>query len=107
VMLALPLRDGMCLAAKEYLAARTDNTGHLILSEFSGAADGLAHADLVNPYDIDAVKNAIVTSANSHGRNTSQIAAMRRDLAGYDAADWTDRFLTAVTDGARGIGVNG
>src|SRR5699024_8092623 len=59
VMLVTALRDGMNLVAKEYVAARTDHSGVLVLSEFTGAADELTSALLVNPHDIDGLKDAI------------------------------------------------
>ncbi len=59
VMLVTPLRDGMNLVAKEYVAARADETGALILSEFAGAALELDEAILVNPHDLDGIKGAI------------------------------------------------
>src|SRR5712691_7222533 len=59
VMLVTPLRDGMNLVAKEYVASRYDEGGTLVLSEFTGAADELAGAYLVNPHDIEGLKNAI------------------------------------------------
>ena len=55
VMLVTPLRDGMNLVAKEYVATRYDETGALVLSEFAGAAVELKDALLVNPHDIDGV----------------------------------------------------
>lgn len=55
VMLVTPLRDGMNLIAKEYVAARVDICGVLILSEFTGAAAELRHALMVNPHDLDGV----------------------------------------------------
>ena len=64
VMLVTALRDGMNLVAKEYVAARDDNTGALVLSEFTGAADQLKHALLVNPHDIDGLKAAIMRAVN-------------------------------------------
>ena len=68
VMLAPPLQDGMNLAAKEYLAARADDTGRLVLSEFSGTAVELPEADLVDPYDIDAVKAALIAATEAPAR---------------------------------------
>ena len=56
VMLVTPLRDGMNLVAKEYVACRPDNTGVLVLSEFTGAAQELRTADLINPHDIEGLK---------------------------------------------------
>jgi trehalose 6-phosphate synthase len=97
VMLALPLHDGMNLAAKEYLAARVNNTGRLVLSEFSGAAADLPEADLVNPYDIDAVKTAVVAATEAPARG-ADIAAMRDRMRRHDAAAWARSFLSALAD---------
>ena len=59
VMVVTPLRDGMNLVAKEYVAARTDLRGALVLSEFAGAADEMDSAFLVNPHDIDGLKRTL------------------------------------------------
>jgi trehalose 6-phosphate synthase/phosphatase len=59
VMVVTPLRDGMNLVAKEYVASRTSGDGVLVLSEFAGAAAELSAAVLVNPYDIGATASAI------------------------------------------------
>ena len=58
VMLVTSLRDGMNLVAKEYVAARHDERGVLVLSEFTGAADEMTQALLVNPHDIEDLKDA-------------------------------------------------
>ena len=63
VMLVTPLRDGMNLVAKEYVACRSDLGGALVLSEFTGAAAELRQAYLVNPHDLDGVKDAIERGA--------------------------------------------
>ena len=60
VMMVTPLRDGMNLVAKEYVAARIDHGGALVLSEFAGAANELRHAFLCNPHDPDDVKEALM-----------------------------------------------
>src|SRR5690606_23087402 len=57
VMLVTSLRDGMNLVAKEYVAARVNDDGVLVLSEFTGAADELQGAVLVNPHDIEGLKD--------------------------------------------------
>ena len=59
VMLVTPLRDGMNLVAKEYVAARLDERGCLVLSEFAGAAAELATAVTVNPYDVMGLAGAV------------------------------------------------
>ena len=64
VMLVTPLRDGMNLVAKEYVACRSDLGGALVLSEFTGAAAELRQAYLCNPHDLDGVKDAIEAALN-------------------------------------------
>ena len=63
-MLVTPLRDGMNLVAKEYVACRSDLGGALVLSEFTGAAAELRQAYLVNPHDLEGVKDAIEAALN-------------------------------------------
>ena len=58
-MLVTPLRDGMNLVAKEFIAARNDQRGVLVLSEFAGAAQELADAVTCNPYDVEDIAKAI------------------------------------------------
>src|SRR5690606_23654777 len=64
VMLVTPLRDGMNLVAKEYVACRSDLGGALVLSEFTGAAAELGQAYLVNPHNLDHVKDTMVAALN-------------------------------------------
>jgi trehalose 6-phosphate synthase/phosphatase len=59
VMLVTPVRDGMNLVAKEFVASRIDDDGVLILSEFAGAADELSEAMLINPYDTHGMADAM------------------------------------------------
>ena len=65
VMVVTPLRDGMNLVAKEYVACRQSDDGALVLSEFAGAARELRQAYLVNPYDIDGLKETMVEAMNA------------------------------------------
>ncbi len=60
IMVVTPFRDGMNLVAKEYVACRFEDDGALVLSEFAGAADELRQAWLVNPYDINGMKAALL-----------------------------------------------
>jgi trehalose 6-phosphate synthase len=97
VMLVTPLRDGMNLVAKEYVACRHDNGGALVLSEFAGAAIELKDAILVNPHDTDGVKNALYTAltlAPEDGRR--RMKAMRRQVMGHDVDRWARNFLDAL-----------
>ncbi len=97
VMLVTPLRDGMNLVAKEYLACRPDGGGALVLSEFTGAAAELRQAYLCNPHDLESVKNAIydaVQQDRDEGRR--RIRAMRRQVLQYDVDLWARSFLETL-----------
>jgi trehalose 6-phosphate synthase len=97
VMLVTPFRDGMNLVAKEFVATRLDDDGVLVLSEFTGAADELTEALLVNPHDDEALKDAIATAVDMHrGERRQRMAALRATVAGYDVAEWARRFLTEL-----------
>jgi trehalose 6-phosphate synthase len=99
VMVVTPLRDGMNLVAKEYVACRYDDQGALVLSEFAGAADELRQAYMVNPYDINGMKQAIVTAMNAQPRElTRRMRAMRKTVAEHDVKDWADRFLAVLAE---------
>jgi trehalose 6-phosphate synthase len=103
VMLVTPLRDGMNLVAKEYVACRYDESGALVLSEFTGAADEFGGAAfLVNPHDIEGLKDAIVRAATiSPGEARRRMRAMRRRVREYDVAHWAATFLDALGRTAR------
>ncbi|MER2136123.1 MAG: trehalose-6-phosphate synthase [Arthrobacter sp.] len=97
VMLVTALRDGMNLVAKEYVAARTENTGALVLSEFAGAADQLRQAVLVNPHDIDRLKDAIVSAIQMQPREAQRrMRLMRRQVLQNDVERWSQNFLNAL-----------
>ncbi len=97
VMLVTSLRDGMNLVAKEYVACRYDDTGALVLSEFTGAADELTHAFLINPHDIAGLKDAIVAAANvGPAESRRRMRALRRRVVEFDIQHWADAFLTAL-----------
>jgi trehalose 6-phosphate synthase/phosphatase len=97
VMLVTPLRDGMNLVAKEFVASRTDEDGVLILSEFAGAADELGEALLVNPYDIDgcadAMARALTMSAAERG---ARMRALARRVHANNIHVWTDHFVRTL-----------
>jgi trehalose 6-phosphate synthase len=97
VMLVTSLRDGMNLVAKEYVACRADETGALVLSEFTGAADELSGAFLVNPHDIEGMKDAIVRAANvPPAEARRRMRAMRRRVREFDVDHWAASFLGAL-----------
>jgi trehalose 6-phosphate synthase len=97
VMLVTALRDGMNLVAKEYVACREDETGALVLSEFTGAADELSGAFLVNPHDIEGMKDAIVRAATVPAAEARRrMRSMRRRVREFDVNRWAASFLDAL-----------
>ncbi|MGJ3231570.1 MAG: alpha,alpha-trehalose-phosphate synthase (UDP-forming) [Oceanicaulis sp.] len=92
--LVTPLRDGMNLVAKEYVAAQDpDDPGVLILSEFAGAAEQLTEALLVNPHHPEAVGEAISTALDMPlEERKRRHAALWRSVSEEDAAWWCARF---------------
>jgi trehalose 6-phosphate synthase len=98
VMVVTPYRDGMNLVAKEYVACRYDNDGALVLSEFAGAADELRQAWLINPYDINGMKSALLEAFRADEREmTRRMKAMRKTVSQNDVAAWADSFLADLT----------
>jgi trehalose 6-phosphate synthase len=97
VMLVTPYRDGMNLVAKEYVAARSDLGGALVLSEFAGAAAELRQAFLVNPHDIAGVKSQLVRALRIEPAEAAKrMRAMRRHLAKNDLEHWANSFFDAL-----------
>ncbi len=103
-MLVTPLRDGMNLVAKEYIACRSDLGGALVLSEFTGAAAELRQALLCNPHDLDDVKDKIqaaIEVPREDGRK--RMRALRRQVLTHDVNRWARSFLdTLANTGAAG-----
>jgi trehalose 6-phosphate synthase len=98
VALVTPLRDGMNLVAKEYVAAQSpDDPGVLILSQFAGAAYELKSALIVNPYDIEATASAIARAfAMPLEERRDRFAAMMAVLSSNTIEHWSARFLEAL-----------
>ncbi|MFJ2029793.1 trehalose-6-phosphate synthase [Streptosporangium sp. NPDC087985] len=97
VMVVTPLRDGMNLVAKEYIACHNDLRGALVLSEFAGAADELRQAFMVNPYDIDGLKRMMLTAMRATPHDLSRrMRSLRRRVATYDVDRWAKGFLAAL-----------
>lgn len=94
VALVTPLRDGMNLVVKEYVACRPDDRGAVVLSEFTGAAGELLTAFQVNPYDVEALKDAIMAAVSGPVTDRSErMAAMRDAVARFDVHRWSSRFM--------------
>jgi trehalose 6-phosphate synthase len=97
VMLVTPLRDGMNLVAKEYVASRVDGSGVLVLSEFAGAAREMRRALLVNPRDIDQMSRTFEQALNL-GREEARhrMAILRMVGRRHDVYFWAGQFLEAL-----------
>ena len=97
VMLVTPLRDGMNLVCKEYVASRTDGTGVLVLSERAGAAYELHEAIIVNPFDqdemVEAMRQALEMPEDEQRRRMS---ALRERVSRYTSDKWAAEFLQAL-----------
>jgi trehalose 6-phosphate synthase len=94
VMLVTSLRDGMNLVAKEYVACRYDESGALVLSEFTGAADEMGSAFLVNPHDIEGMKTAILHATRVTPRESRRrMRSLRKRVRNYDVNRWASSFM--------------
>ncbi len=94
VGLITPLRDGMNLVAKEYIACQRDKTGVLILSEMAGAAAELNEALIINPADANEMADAINTALTmSPEEKESRIIRMQNRIAEYDVFAWAHDFF--------------
>ncbi len=107
VALITPLRDGMNLVAKEFMASRTDQTGVLILSEMAGAAKELGEALIINPFHredfVKALEQALAMPAEEQIRRNK---LMQDRLRRYNVTRWADDFVqvllsTQKTEAAR------
>jgi trehalose-6-phosphate synthase len=93
-MVVTSLADGMNLVAKEFVGARGDLAGTLVLSEFAGAAQDLDGALIVNPYDIEAIKRALVTAINMPAlERSARMRTMRAAVKQDDVHRWARNFL--------------
>jgi trehalose 6-phosphate synthase/phosphatase len=99
VMLVTPVRDGMNLVAKEFVACRGDESGALVLSEFAGAADQLSDALIVNPYDIAGVADTIHRALTMDGGDRRQrMRHMRDGVFAQDVHWWAREFVRALSE---------
>ena len=98
VGLVTPLRDGMNLVAKEYVAAQnSDNPGVLILSQFAGAAEDLDEALIVNPFDIDEMATAMQRAINmSVDERRERYNGLIRKVRARDVKSWRKGFLAML-----------
>lgn len=97
VALITPLRDGMNLVSKEFVASRADKRGVLVLSEMAGAARELADALLINPNDTKElackIREALEMDPEEQGLRMAQ---MRSRVAHYTVKDWAEDFMSEL-----------
>jgi len=98
--LVSPLRDGMNLVAKEYVAARTENDGVLLLSPLTGAAEQLGHAAVeFDPYDTASAAEAMERALAMDGEERAvRMRALRRQVHESDLSQWLDDVLEAAEE---------
>lgn len=94
VLLVTPIRDGMNLIAKEYIASKTNKKGILILSETAGSAKELTESIIVNPNNIEEIVDAIKDALNlSEEEQIFRNNIMQRRLKNYDIIHWGNEFM--------------
>ena len=102
VALVTPLRDGMNLVAKEYVAAQVGDPGVLVLSRLAGAAESMREALQVNPYHVDAVAEALHQALGMDlAERTARMRALQQRERAYDVHAWVESCLRAASTPAR------
>ncbi len=99
IALITPLRDGMNLVSKEFVASRTDKKGVLVLSEMAGAANELTDALIINPNDPQEIAEKIKEGLEMPEKEQcSRIEKMQKRIAHYDVNAWADDFMSGLTN---------
>jgi len=99
VCLVTSLHDGMNLVAKEFVVSRHDNRGALILSTFTGAAQELTDALLINPYDVDQLAHAIHQALGlSEEQQEERMARMRKTVLEHNVYGWAASLVSDLTE---------
>ncbi len=99
IALVTPLRDGMNLVCKEYIASRTDKTGVLILSEMAGASKELYEALIINPTNKDAVADAIHEALTMpEEEQIRRMELMQQTVRNFDIQHWIDNFMDKLEE---------
>ena len=94
VMLVTPLRDGMNLVAKEFIASRSDGDGVLVLSEFAGASWELPEALRMNPYDVEGTAEVFYRALTMPAEERrARLAPLRSRVQAFDVHRWVGSFL--------------
>lgn len=101
VMFVTPVRDGLNLVSKEYVATRVDGDGVLVLSEFAGAADELREALIVNPYEVGGLSTALESALTMpEDERRRRMAALRAHVLAHPVEDWAAGYLAALGQAA-------
>jgi trehalose 6-phosphate synthase/phosphatase len=99
VSLITPLRDGMNLVAKEYIASLQDHKGVLILSEFTGAAKELGESIIINPNNIDEIADAIAEALSIPEEvQIRRNKQMQKRLKRYNITKWANEFVVSLIE---------
>lgn len=97
LLLVTALKDGMNLVAKEYVAAHSDGSGALVLSEFTGAATQLVEAYLCNPFDVESIAATIIRAlGDDPAEKSRRMAAMWEHVREHDVDRWASTFLQTL-----------
>ena len=97
VLLVTPIRDGMNLVVKEYIAAKTDYKGAIVLSETAGAASELGESLLINPNDAKSISGALKTALEMPVlEQITRNKIMHKRLSRYNVTKWSDDFITKL-----------
>lgn len=99
ICLVTPMRDGMNLVSKEYIASRSDSTGVLILSEMAGSSKELTDALVVNPNNLEDIMQAIVKAINMPvGEQKIRMEAMRATVKKFNVKHWVNNFIQKLNE---------
>lgn len=99
ICLVTPMRDGMNLVSKEYIACRNDNTGVLILSEMAGAAKELIDALVVNPNNVHEISDALLHALRMAPEEMNRrMATMRRIVFKFNVKHWAALFMNRLEE---------
>ena len=102
IMVVTPLRDGMNLVAKEYVASRTDGDGVLVLSELAGAASELGEAVTVNPYDVESLAVSLDRALSMpEAERRERMSALRDKVRARPVELWAQSFVDKLEGGER------
>lgn len=106
-MWVTPIRDGMNLVAKEYVASRVADDGVLVLSEFAGAAAEMGEAYQCNPWDIEGSASVLEDAIDAnHDEREQRMSMLRKRVRQNDIHRWVNRYLAALDDMAEELALS-